>query len=142
MRAGFSKRRKEEASVLWVALHRMSRVRCISVKCVLKASERSPMLGRAHVSALPIPELVEKNRKRKTEKVLRTIFTLKKKKALPSNFYLNFSPALPASLSLSLLLLLPPLPRSLFHPAAGNKREERASGTVSCSSPSRFRSVN
>lgn len=59
----------------------------------------------------------------------------KKKRALPCDFYLNFSPALPTSLSLSLLLLLlllfapsllPP-PHSLLQPAAGNGREEQAS---------------
>lgn len=59
----------------------------------------------------------------------------KKKRALPCDFYLNFSPALPTSLSLSLLLLLlllfapsllPP-PHSLLQPAAGNRREEQAS---------------
>ena len=60
----------------------------------------------------------------------------KKKKALPCDFYLNFSPALPTSLSLSLLLLLllllfPPsflLPARFSSPQQGTgERSEGAS---------------
>lgn len=60
----------------------------------------------------------------------------KKKKALSCYFYLNFSSF--AHLSFSLTSSSPAFSSLAFPPRRRNRREDRASGAVSCSSLSRF----
>lgn len=132
LRVGSSRRSKEVVLVLWVPLHQMNHVSTVMHFCSVCVKSICVLM---HTSALCQSQSWRRKIEKKTEKVLRTIFMLKKKKALPCDFYLNFSPTLPTSLSLSLLPLHPPL--SLLA-RFSTLQEEQASGAVSCSSPSRF----
>lgn len=106
---------------------------CLFVKCVLKVSECSWMSTCQRFGYRIVGEI-----EKKQNKALRTIFTLKKKKALPFPFLFELFSRF-AYLSFSLTSSSPPSSSLLaFPPRSREQARGRASGAVSCSSPSRF----